>query len=103
MVADEHIDVPQWETFAAECSLNPGRLLARVSRLARAVLSEAREAAALVAAMPAGPHPLMPQLVAAIETRARRHCSIAERYRPRRVGTAATAFAAAANSKAQQG
>ena len=41
---------------------------------------ETREAAAAVAAMPAGPHPLMPRLVEAIETRARRHRSIAERY-----------------------
>jgi serine/threonine-protein kinase HipA len=80
MIAGEHLDWPQWEAFATDCGLNAGRLLARVERLARAVLSKTRDAAAAVAAMPAGPHPLMPRLVEAIETRARRHCSIAERY-----------------------
>lgn len=103
MIAEEHLDWPDWEAFAAECGLNPGRLLARVATLARAVLSEAREAAAAAAAMPAGPHPLMPRLVEAIETRARRHCLIAERFRPRRLDTTAAALAATANGKSQQG
>ena len=78
MLAAEHIDWPQWEAFAADCGLNTARLLARVETLARAVLADTREAAAAVAAMPAGPEPLMPRLVEAIETRARRHRSIAK-------------------------
>jgi hypothetical protein len=91
MIAGEHIDWPQWRAFAAECGLNAARLLARVERLASAALVEVREAAATIAAMPAGPHPLLPHLVEAIAARARRHRSIAERY----------AAAARRNSKAE--
>jgi serine/threonine-protein kinase HipA len=80
MIAGEHLDWPQWKAFAAECGLNATRLLARVEGLASAVLDQVHEAAAMVAAMPAGPHPLMPHLVEAIEARAQRHRSIAERY-----------------------
>jgi serine/threonine-protein kinase HipA len=83
MLAGEHIDWPQWKAFAAECGLNAARLIARLEMLASAVLAEVRDAAAVVAAMPAGPHPLLPHLVEAIETRARRHRSIAERFAAR--------------------
>jgi serine/threonine-protein kinase HipA len=83
MIAGEHIDWPQWKAFAAECGLNPARLIARVEKLAGAVLAQVREAAAMVAAMPAGPHPLLPHLVQAIEARARRHRAVAARYSAR--------------------
>ncbi len=63
MIAGEHIDWPQWKAFAAECGLNPARLIARVEKLAGAVLAQVHEAAAMVAAMPAGPHLLLPHLV----------------------------------------
>jgi serine/threonine-protein kinase HipA len=91
MIAGEHIDWPQWKAFAAECGLNPARLLARVEKLAGAVLAQVREAAAMVAAMPAGPHPLLPHLVDAIEARARRHRSVAARYSARRPAAKAIA------------
>lgn len=67
----EHLKRRHWETLAAECGLNPTRLAARVETLGRAVLREAKKAAAEVAAMPAGPHILLPAFVEAIESRAR--------------------------------
>ena len=53
------------------CGLNAPRLIARVETLAKATLAETRKAAADVAAMPAGAHPLMEQVTEAIEGRAR--------------------------------
>jgi hypothetical protein len=41
--------------------------------------------------MPAGPHPLLPHLVDAIEARARRHRSVAARYSARRPAAKAIA------------
>jgi len=67
----EHLKRRHWHTLAADCGLNPTRLVARVETLARAVLREANAAAEAVAAMPAGAHVLMPTFVAAIEGRAR--------------------------------
>lgn len=81
MLAGEHMDWRHWEHIAESCGLNAARLLARAENLVRAVLAEAREAAATVAQMAAGPHPLLPRLVEAIEARARRHLAIAEGYR----------------------
>jgi serine/threonine-protein kinase HipA len=80
MIAGAHVGASEWEAFAAECGLNAGRLLARMETLAGAVLSQARDAAAEVAAMPAGPHLLLARFVEAIETRARHHRAVAERY-----------------------
>ena len=67
----EHLKRRHWLRFAADVGLNGPRLLARVEALAKATLSETRKAAADVAAMPAGPHPLMQQVAEAIEGRAR--------------------------------
>jgi serine/threonine-protein kinase HipA len=67
----EHLKRRHWQRFAADCGLNAPRLIARVETLAKATLAETRGAAADVAAMPAGAHPLMSQVTEAIEGRAR--------------------------------
>jgi serine/threonine-protein kinase HipA len=67
----EHLKRRHWQRFAADCGLNAPRLIARVETLAKEVLSETRNAAAEVAAMPAGGHPLLEQACDAIEGRAR--------------------------------
>ena len=67
----EHLKRRHWQRFAADCGLNAPRLVARVEALAKAALTETRAAAAEVAAMPAGPHPLMGQACEAIEARAK--------------------------------
>lgn len=67
----EHLKRRHWQRFAADVGLNAPRLLARVEALARGALAETRNAAADVAAMPAGAHPLMTQVTEAIEGRAR--------------------------------
>ncbi|MEZ5910128.1 MAG: type II toxin-antitoxin system HipA family toxin [Hyphomicrobiaceae bacterium] len=67
----EHLKRRNWQVFAGDCGLNASRLMARVKALALATLAEARSAAEEVAAMPAGPHPLLPKVVEAIEARAR--------------------------------
>jgi serine/threonine-protein kinase HipA len=66
----EHLKKRHWQRFAADCGLNASRLTQRVETLARAVLKHTRNAAADVAAMPAGTHPLMEQVCVSIETRA---------------------------------
>ena len=60
-----------WQRFAADVGFNAPRLIARVETLAKATLAETRNAAADVAAMPAGAHLLMSQVTEAIEGRAR--------------------------------
>jgi serine/threonine-protein kinase HipA len=67
----EHLKRRHWQRFAADVGLNAPRLIARVEALAKATLEETRNAAADVAAMPAGAHPLMQQVTAAVEGRAR--------------------------------
>ncbi len=67
----EHLKRRHWLRFAADVGLNGPRLIARVEALAKAALIETRNAAAEVAAMPAGAHPLMQQVAEAIEGRAR--------------------------------
>ena len=67
----EHLKRRHWQALAADCGLNPTRLVARVDTFARAMLREVNAAAGEVAAMPAGTHVLMPTFVAAIEGRAR--------------------------------
>ena len=67
----EHLKRRHWQRFAADVGLNAPRLIARVEALAKGVLAEAKNAAADVAAMPAGAHPLMQQVTQAIEARAR--------------------------------
>ena len=67
----EHLKRRHWQRFAADVGLNAPRLIARVEALAKATLIETRNAAADVAAMPAGAHPLMQQVTEAIEGRAR--------------------------------
>jgi serine/threonine-protein kinase HipA len=67
----EHLKRRHWQRFAADVGLNAPRLIARVEALAKGALAEAKNAAADVAAMPAGAHPLMAQVTQAIEGRAR--------------------------------
>lgn len=67
----EHLKRRHWQRFAADVGLNAPRLIARVEALAKGALVETRKAAADVAAMPAGGHPLMETVTAAIEKRAR--------------------------------
>ncbi len=67
----EHLKLRHWQRFAADCGLNAPRLVARVEALAKGVLAQTRDAAAEVAGMPAGGHPLMQQACEAIEARAR--------------------------------
>ena len=59
-----------WRQFARDCGLNPAQVLERVRNLAEIVLAEAQTAAAEVAAMPAGSHPLLDQARQAVERRA---------------------------------
>jgi serine/threonine-protein kinase HipA len=101
MISGESIDSTHWQALAADCGLNAARLLARVETLADAVLGNVREAAEVVAAMPAGTHPLLARLVVAIEARARRHGLIAGRYRRRKLATSPTVHTATAASYAQ--
>ena len=67
----EHLKRRHWQRFAADVGLNAPRLIARVEALAKAALAETKNAAADVAAMPAGAHPLMTQVTESIEGRAR--------------------------------
>ena len=67
----EHLKRRHWEKLATDCGLNPKRLVARVQALAGTMLREVGTASEEVAAMPAGPHVLLPVFVAAIEARAR--------------------------------
>ncbi len=67
----EHLKLRHWQRFAADCGLNAPRLVARVQTMAKAVLTETRNATRDVAAMPAGAHPLMEQVTEALEARAR--------------------------------
>ncbi len=67
----DHLARRHWEEFARDCGLNPTRLVARVATLSGQVQKELHAAAEAVAAMPAGPHPLVPEIVAAISGRAR--------------------------------
>jgi serine/threonine-protein kinase HipA len=67
----EHLKRRHWQRFAADVGLNATRLIARVEALAKGALVETRKAAAEVAAMPAGGHPLMETVTASIEKRAR--------------------------------
>jgi serine/threonine-protein kinase HipA len=59
-----------WQRFARACGLNPKQVLDRVGTLAKAALAEAAEAAAEVAAMPAGTHEILDRTRSAVERRA---------------------------------
>jgi serine/threonine-protein kinase HipA len=59
-----------WQQFARACGLNPKQVLDRVAVLAKSALAEAEAAAAEVAAMPAGTHPILEPTRTAIERRA---------------------------------
>ena len=59
-----------WQRFAKECALGAPQVLARVRSLAEAAIAQADAAAAAVAAMPAGYHPMLNQTKAAVERRA---------------------------------
>ena len=67
----DHLKRRHWQAFAADCGLNPARLVARVEALCRLVLKELGGAATATAAMPAGDHPMLPEFRKAIEARAK--------------------------------
>ena len=67
----EHLKRRHWQRFAEDCGLNPTRVVARVSSLARLVLDKAPTAEEVVRRMPAGGHGLLPDFREAIERRAR--------------------------------
>ncbi len=60
-----------WRQLARDCGLNPAQVLERVRSLADTVLAEAQPAAAEVAAMPAGSHPVLAEARQAVEARAK--------------------------------
>ncbi len=67
----DHLRGRHWQRFAKDCGLNPAQVLKRVEALCEAVLTQAPEAERLVEAMPAGGHPLLPAVRAAVERHAR--------------------------------
>jgi serine/threonine-protein kinase HipA len=66
----DEITGKDWHRFARECGLGARQVLARVRALAQSAIAETGAAAAEVAAMPAGPHPILEQVQASIERRA---------------------------------
>jgi len=59
-----------WHRFARECGLGARQVIARVRGLAQSALAETKIAAADVAAMPAGPHPILEEVQTSVERRA---------------------------------
>jgi serine/threonine-protein kinase HipA len=82
-----------WQQFARACGLNPRQVVDRVGVLAKSALAEAAPAAVEVAAMPAGPHPILAQAREAVEQRAR---ALLAQLREAGEGTAVKGEAAAA-------
>src|SRR5262249_29620545 len=66
----EQLAGQDWESFARECGLGPKQGLARVRVLAETAMAQAGTAAAEVASMPAGGHPILDEVRASIERRA---------------------------------
>jgi serine/threonine-protein kinase HipA len=66
----DQLEGRDWQRFARACGLNPKQVLGRVGALANSALAEAETAAAEVAAMPAGTHPILDQTRSAVERRA---------------------------------
>lgn len=67
----DRLKAANWRHFARECGLGPAQVLHRVRALTQATMAEAAVAAAEVASMPAGGHPVLGQALQAIEARAR--------------------------------
>lgn len=67
----DHLKRRHWERFAADCGLNPARVVARVRLLASLILKHTPAAAEAVEAMPAGGHPMLSEFCSAIERRTR--------------------------------
>ena len=59
-----------WQRFARECGLNPKQVIDRVGAMAKSAIADAEAAAADVAAMPGGSHPIVGPTRQAIERRA---------------------------------
>jgi len=59
-----------WQRFARECGLNPKQVIDRVGALAKSAIADAEAAAAVVAAMPGGPHEILESTLRAVERRA---------------------------------
>ena len=66
----EQLEGRHWQRFARECGLNPRQVVDRVSTMAKSALAKAEEAAAEVARMPAGPHPILDRVKEAVQRRA---------------------------------
>lgn len=67
----QHLAGSHWQRFARECGLGARQVLARVRALAESTAKEAGPAAAKVAALPAGTHPILDKVREAVEQRAR--------------------------------
>ncbi len=67
----EQLTGKDWHRFARECGLGARQVIGRVRALAEAARVEANAAAAKIAAMPAGGHPILEEVRAAVEQRAR--------------------------------
>lgn len=67
----EHLKRRHWERFADASGLSKPRLYLRIEAMTNLIEQNVAQAAAHVAAMPAGPHPMLDQCVGAITTRAR--------------------------------
>ena len=67
----EHLKGRHWQRMARECGLNPRATLRRIEALAKAILGNTEEAERIVAGMPAGSHPLLPEIRKYVECRAR--------------------------------
>jgi serine/threonine-protein kinase HipA len=67
-----HLHGFDWQALARAVGLSPARTLRRVGELCERVAALAPEARSLVAAMPAGDHPITGQIVRAIEKRCER-------------------------------
>lgn len=66
-----HVHGRHWQRMARDCGLNPAQTLVRVQTLTELVLARLPMAVARVAALPAGPHPMLPNFADAIERRCR--------------------------------
>jgi serine/threonine-protein kinase HipA len=95
----EQLTGEDWQYFARECGLGARQVLARVRALAQSAVIEASAAALEVSAMPAGPHPVLDDVRASIERRARTLLAQLDE----REGNAAVVEAALADGEAMMG
>jgi len=66
----DELTATDWHRFARECGLGARQVIQRVRALAESAIVEAEAAAGEVSAMPAGGHPILPEVRACITRRA---------------------------------